>query len=58
MFFAIIKKVILPLGVVLPPNVQYIYFIFYLILFIIEGTLDARSKRIKCISRLTLWKFI
>ncbi len=56
MFLLMIKKVILPLGIVLPTNLQYLYFIFYLILFLIEGTLDSRSGRIACISRLTLWK--
>lgn len=35
MFLVILKKVVLPLGVVLPPEIQYLYFAFYLILFII-----------------------
>lgn len=56
MFLIIIKKLLLPLGVVLPVNLQFVYFILYLIIFFIEGTLDSRSKRIKCLSRMTLWK--
>lgn len=56
MFLIIIKKLLLPLGVVLPVNLQFVYFILYLIIFFIEGTLDSRSKRINCLSRMTLWK--
>ena len=58
MFLVVLKKIILPLGVVLPLNLQYIFFILYLVLFLIEGILDSKSKRMACFSRLGLWKLL
>lgn len=35
LFIVLLKKIVLPLGVVIPPEVQYIYFALYLVLFLL-----------------------
>jgi uncharacterized membrane protein (DUF373 family) len=58
MLFVWIKKIVLPLGIIVPIPIQYLFFILYVVLFIIEGTIDSKSGRFGCLSRMSLYKLI